>query len=525
MACCLLAADVSARKLYDRGRAAEKAGRMSEAYILYSEAAAKEPRNKTYWLRSQAVRSRAALQAKPQPQIPNPGNLDNEFASASEEPAHFDPPTPAELAEARRPLPPTELAAAPGLKDFDLQGDSQKLFEEVAHAWGLDCVFDSDYQAVRAFRFHLQGVDYRDSLHGLEAATGSFIVPLSAKLFMVVKDTPQKRTSVEPTVTVSVRIPEAVTQQDFNEIIRDVQQALAIEKVSWETSSSTVVMRDRISKVIPARALLEQLLRPHAQIGLEMQLLQVSRNDTVTYGINFPSQFSINALTTSFHNKAAIPSGIAGLLGIGGGSTLIGIGIANASMVARMSQSSGQLLLQTEIRSVSGQKTTFHVGDRYPILTAGYSGAAAAGSTLLTPAPSFNFEDLGLSLTVTPLVHDVRDVSLDIEAQFKVLTGASVNGIPVISNRSVKQDIRLRFGEWALVSGLLNTKEARTISGLAGLSRIPVLSLLTSTRERDKTTDEVMIMLRPVLLTPPPGDAGTTVFRTGSDTRPITPLK
>src|SRR5208337_2378324 len=67
LAGCLVAEDLSAWELYEFGREAEKKGHMAQAYLLYSKAATLEPRNQTYWLRSQAVRSRAALEAQPVP--------------------------------------------------------------------------------------------------------------------------------------------------------------------------------------------------------------------------------------------------------------------------------------------------------------------------------------------------------------------------------------------------------------------------------------------------------------------------
>jgi hypothetical protein len=45
----------SANDLYLRGRRAERAGQMAQAYLLYSQAAAMSPQNKTYWQRSLAV--------------------------------------------------------------------------------------------------------------------------------------------------------------------------------------------------------------------------------------------------------------------------------------------------------------------------------------------------------------------------------------------------------------------------------------------------------------------------------------
>jgi general secretion pathway protein D len=520
---CLVAQD-SAWEVYERGRDAEKAGHMAEAYLLYSQAAAMEPRNKSYWQRAQAVQSRAALQAKPQPQIPSVHDLENELNEPTE--PYFDKPTAEDLAAANEPLPPTELDADHSLRDLDFTGDYKKLFHDVAHAYGLDCVYDSDFQAGTPFRFRLQGVDYRDALHGLEAATGSFLVPITPKLLMVAKDTPQKRTEIEPTVTITVHLPETFTQQDFQEIVRDVQQTMAIEKVGLDTSTYSLVMRDRISKVIYARALIEELVHSRAQVGLEMRFIEVTRNDSITYGINFQNTFSLSFLGTLLNNQVqSLQSGLGGVLAFGGGKTLVGIGLSTVALVAQMTHSASKILLDSHLRTMSGQKATLHIGQKYPILSGSYGTATSAtGAGSITPAPSFTYQDLGLTLNTTPTVHDVDSVSLDIEAQFQVLTGASVNGLPVISNRSIKNVTRLKFGEWAVVAGLLNLNEARTISGLAGLSSIPFLSPLTSTHQNNDDTDQVLLLLRPTLLTLPPNDSVQRVFRTGSENRPLTPL-
>src|SRR6185369_3946446 len=106
---------------------------------------------------------------------------------------HFDSPTAKDYADARKPQPPTELQATPGRKDLDFRGDSKSVYEQVAKAFGLDCIFDYDYAPTPSFHFAIEQADYRDALHAMQAATGSFVVPLSARVFLVVKDTPQKR--------------------------------------------------------------------------------------------------------------------------------------------------------------------------------------------------------------------------------------------------------------------------------------------------------------------------------------------
>ena len=59
-------------------------------------------------------------------------------------------------------------------------------------------------------------------------------------------------------------------------------------------------------------------------------------------------------------------------------SNLWGFTIGNAELVASMSRSSTRTLMRSQLRSVSGQPATLHVGDRYPIQTNAYIGPGTA---------------------------------------------------------------------------------------------------------------------------------------------------
>lgn len=141
-----------------------------------------------------------------------------------------------------------------------------------------------------------------------------------------------------------------------------------------------------------------------------------------------------------------------------------------------------------------------------------------------TPPPTFNFEDLGLVLKITPFVHDLDEVTLDIEAEFKVLGTGSYNGVPVISTRKYQGKVRLRTNEYAIVAGLISETEARTLSGLAGLSDTPVLGPLFRENKKSQDRGEVLLVIKPRVTALPASEFPVETFWFGAETKPLTLL-
>jgi general secretion pathway protein D len=515
----LSASDKEGRRLFTEGQKAERAGDIVRAYLLYSQAVTQDPQNLDYWLRSQALRVQATLRAKPAgartpasaasaPTVDTPASA----SAASGEP----------LAWAREPQPPPELKASPQRRNLDLRGDAKTLFTQVARAYGLDVVFDSDYQPGPALHFRLDNADYREALHALEAATASFLAPVGERLLLVAKDTPQKRIEAEPIVSVAVPVPEPVSLQDAQETMQRVQQTMALQQVGFDSQRRIILARDRLSKVRPAQALIEQLLRHRALVSIEVEFVESSRGSSTSYGASLQTLFSLLNFGGPWNSAPSIPAGLTRFLVFGGGKTFLGLGLTDAQLFARMSSAAGRTLYRTEIRSVDGQPASVHVGEQYPVVTAKYLSSGSGGQ--LSVPPAFNFEELGLVIKVTPHVNGSSEVTLDLETEFKALTGQSFNDVPVVASRKLQSQVRLRNGEWAVIAGLMSASQARTISGLAGLSRVPLLGPLLGQNTRDESESQVLVVIKPALLSLPPSEAATRVVPLGAEQRPRTSL-
>ena len=496
---------VSAEQLYEQARKAEHSGQTVRAYLLYAQAAAADPSNVAYWERAQALRPMASLLKETQP-ADAPAKLDSTL---------FGRITDEELDRARKPLPPAVLKATPGRQRFDLKGDSKAVWEQVAAALHLMVIFDTAYQPVPALRFQLDDADYRDTLRALEAATNSFLTPVSERLIFVANDNAGKRTEFESTAAVVIPFPETMSVQELQEVSTGVRGTLDMTRLTVDTQRHLILVRDRVTKVRLAEKLFQDLLRPRAQVAIEVEILSTDRSSSLSYGLSLQSSFPLVSFFTKRNLLNTIPSGFTNFLTFGGGASLLGLGVANAQLFATVAKANASTILRSEIVALDGQPSTLHIGDRYPLVTNTYIGNTSGGGTVYTPPPTFNFEDLGLVLKVTPHIHGIDEVTLDINAEFKLLGAAAVDGIPIISSRKYESKTRVMTGEWAVLAGLMTSSEARTITG------IPILSVIPLLRKNDVNTDhgETLIVLKPHLLILPPSETATWRAWSGTETK------
>jgi Flp pilus assembly secretin CpaC len=114
-----------------------------------------------------------------------------------------------------------------------------------------------------------------------------------------------------------------------------------------------------------------------------------------------------------------------------------------------------------------------------------------------TPYPASEYVDLGVKIKTTPTLHPNNEVTLLLEFEIRSLAGSSVNGIPVISNRTLTQTIRVKQDEPTLIGGLTDTEETRSITGLPGFAEIPIAGYLFGGRKNSLQDTELLILVTP----------------------------
>jgi general secretion pathway protein D len=295
---------------------------------------------------------------------------------------------------------------------------------------------------------------------------------------------------------------------------------MQVRRIYADPGRHVIFLRDQPGTVLAARQILTNLSRNRAQVNIEVELLSISKNSTLTYGLQWQNMAPLQSLSTFLNNTPAAIAGFAQFATFGGGATFLGIGISDATAFATLSRSSADSIFRADLTALDGQAASLKVGDRYPVLSSAYIGPGGAGQNTGI-IPGVQFQDLGLVLKVTPTVHANGEVTLDVDAQQSALNGAANDGIPVITTRHFQGMTRLVEGESAVVAGLLQTSVSEDRSGFPWLSNIPILGRLFTSTTKTENAGQTLIVLKPHLVTLPPWETPSPVLWVGTETKPV----
>src|SRR5579875_724916 len=324
---------------------------------------------------------------------------------------------------AASPLPeaPPQLAPLPGVHSFDYRGDVMGAYQEVARQFGLSASFDPELPH-RMIRFRVPAVDFPTAMRLLAQLTGTTWRPVNRRMFFVFADTPAKRQQYGAASVATVLLPESATPDQMDALTRAVRDLAGLTRTHLEVGTRTLTLEGPRARVELARRLIDQLDRPTGEILLEVDLLEVDRQQAEQMGLTPPSSAQMFTLTPAQITQAQAsleglldvltqvfgqPSALAGLdfaqvqallsagrlsissllpplVAFGGGRTRFLATLPGAA--AQLSQTltvlrSGQRLL---LRSTDGRPATLFVGERFPVLLNTYAATLNAPAVVPT---------------------------------------------------------------------------------------------------------------------------------------------
>jgi len=449
----------------------------------------------------------------------------------------------------------TDVRPNPGKQGFNYRGDSRGLITEIGRAFGVTPIFDDSMRS-RQVKFAIDDVDFYTAMAIAGQMTNTFWVPMGDKHVLVATENTENRRSFDRQAMRTFYITDATTQQELNDLLNTVRVIFDVRYISPSTASRTLTIRAPRRTLDLVTRLLTGMEARKPQVMLHVQAFEVNRSMLRSLGIELPLQFQvfnisaaalalagrpdiqdlINELISSGGINQADAEAIQALLAqlqnqqqsilsqpiatFGGGITLFGVTIPPISARAQLNESRVQRIDEALLRTGQGDAATFKSGVRFPILNATFApilntpdlARVIGEGSFQTPFPSFTYEDIGLTLKVTPRVQQDALVELDFDLQIRALGTQQLNSIPVIVNREFKTAMTLRSGEPAIIAGMMGDLERRALRGIPGFSKIPVLGMLGSTREKEQQETQLLVLVTPYVVGVAERAQGGTIY-------------
>jgi len=195
--------------------------------------------------------------------------------------------------------------------------------------------------------------------------------------------------------------------------------------------------------------------------------------------------------------QSAVSSLLGTTGGIFGGGGQIGDTILGGIINAVKSDTQSNLLQAPSLVTLDNNPAHILVGQEIPITT-----GKALSADFNNAFQTIQRENVGIQLDVKPQINSSGTIKLFLHQQVSSIAGpvSSDNSELILNKREVQTTLTVDDGQIAVIGGLLDDNERRTIERIPFLSNIPVLGNLFKSKSRSHEKTNLMIFIRPKIL-------------------------
>ncbi|MEY8876879.1 MAG: type II secretion system protein GspD [Leptothrix sp. (in: b-proteobacteria)] len=318
-----------------------------------------------------------------------------------------------------------------------------------------------------------------------------------------------------------------------------------------EARGNRLVLRDTPEALDVAEQLVSAHDLPPGDVYIELQLIEVRRQQLNKLGLAWPSSFNLST-----------PASVAtvGDLRALGGMALLATPLA-LGLNLQLQDIDATVIARPSVRARHKEKARLTIGDKVPVFTTnvassggtiGGSGVGSGGTGAASPVvdpgtgqgsvtdPAANLQqqggggqlllsgavqyiDVGLKLEVEPQLFADGDIGLALSIELNQINSSldtGAGGVAYqIGTRQATTSMRLHDGETQWLGGLMNQQQRDSMTGLPGLSQLPVLGRLFGTSGADHSDTELILAITPRRVSPARlAPAGSALLDSGDET-------
>jgi general secretion pathway protein D len=371
------------------------------------------------------------------------------------------------------------------------------IFQALGKHAKINILFDESFKDI-PYSVDLTDRTFEQALNSLCMATRNFHRVIDERSLIIVPDLPAKRIQYELTAVKTFYLSNIRAEDLQASLLPILRSQYKAPQFMVDKNLNSITIRDAPEVLELAGKLIKLWDKSRGEVVIDLEIMEVSRQKLKKFGLELDQY--VMGLGYSGGENPASDSGWFDLSKIDFSKKgNFGITMPTAFLNFLESDQDTKIIAQPRLRGVEGEEMSYLVGDKIPIPRTSFT-PFAAGGVPQQPLTSFEYEDVGIDIKITPRIHFEGEITLELEMNIKSVGGTGVADIPIISTREIKNVIRLKDGETNLLAGLLKDEERVSAKGIIGLKSIPVLGGLFSSTEKSVQQWDVLMTITPYII-------------------------
>jgi general secretion pathway protein D len=368
---------------------------------------------------------------------------------------------------------------------------SRDVLTALARFANVNITFDPAFRET-PITIEVRNTTFEDALSSVTSTTRTFFRVTAPRTVTIVPDTPAKRREYEEEIVRTFYLSNAEVKETID-LLRIVVDA---RRVAGMPGTNAISIKDSPERIAAAGRVITAIDKARPEVVLDVELLEVDRTKLREYGLQIASPG--NPPSAGINGTADVnrPNFTLRDLRELTQSDVFLTGVPALYYRLLKSDTNTRTLANPQLRTTDGIAAQARFGERVPVPVTTFA-PIATGGVPQQPITSFNYENIGVNIDITPRTHHNDDVSLTMKVEVSSISGTGFGGLPTFGTRFINTVLRLRDGETNVLAGLIRDEERVLLEGIPGLSDIPGLGkLFTRTRKEAQETD-ILLTLTP----------------------------
>jgi len=201
-----------------------------------------------------------------------------------------------------------------------------------------------------------------------------------------------------------------------------------------------------------------------------------------------------NSLPSLISNPTSIGSGLSLAVGSLSGSMQFGV-----LLRALQGDAAANLLSTPTLVTMDNEEAEITVGQNLPFVTGQYT-STGSGEGVTNPFQTIEREDVGIKLKIKPQINEGNAIKMIIEQEASNLASSTTTQEKIINTRKISTTVLAEDGQIIVLGGLIEDKYTDQQEKVPLLGDLPLLGQLFRFTSTEKTKQNLMVFIHPVIL-------------------------